>query len=81
MLGEDLSLVLLRNTLRGPVIPFTTRDGTMTDPVPARNRTEIIRPGGGGSRRRPRAGSVPAAREGVRRSAGQASGEPAGPLR
>lgn len=44
MLGEDLSLVMLRNTLRGLVIPLTTGDRTMTDPVPARNRPEIIRP-------------------------------------
>lgn len=43
MLGEDLSLVVLRNTLRGRVIPLTTGERTMTDPVPARNRPEIIR--------------------------------------
>lgn len=43
MLGEDLSLVVLRNTLRGLVIPLTTGHRTMTDPVPVRNRPEIIR--------------------------------------
>jgi hypothetical protein len=36
MLGEDLSLVVLRNTLRGRVIPFTLSTRTMTGPVPAR---------------------------------------------
>lgn len=43
MLGEDLSLVVLPNTLRGRVIPFTVRHRTMTDPVPPRNLPEIIR--------------------------------------
>ncbi|GGV49918.1 hypothetical protein GCM10010293_60680 [Streptomyces griseoflavus] len=59
MLGEDLSLVMLRNTLRGAVIPLTRRDATMTDPVPVRNRTEInhsaegAAPGAGGARAGP----------------------------
>ncbi len=59
MLGEDLSLVMLRNTLRGAVIPLTRRDATMTDPVPVRNRTEInhsaegAAPGAGGARTGP----------------------------
>lgn len=59
MLGEDLSLVMLRNTLRGAVIPLTRRDTTMTDPVPVRNRTEInhsaegAAPGAGGARAGP----------------------------
>ncbi len=53
MLGEDLSLVLLPNTLRGCVIPLIRRDATMTDPVPARNRTEIIRSNGGEARAGP----------------------------
>ena len=43
MLGEDLSLFMLRNTLRGPVIPLTTEERTMTDPVPPRNRQETVR--------------------------------------
>ncbi|CAL9481357.1 hypothetical protein SUDANB176_03054 [Streptomyces sp. enrichment culture] len=43
MLGEDLSLVVLRNTLRGFVIPLIAGTRTMTDPVPARNRPEITR--------------------------------------
>ncbi|CAL9483688.1 hypothetical protein GCM10010266_37370 [Streptomyces griseomycini] len=43
MLGEDLSLVVLRNTLRGFVIPLTAGTRTMTDPVPVRNRPEIVR--------------------------------------
>ncbi|GGV80966.1 hypothetical protein GCM10010294_53850 [Streptomyces griseoloalbus] len=36
MLGEDLSLVVLRNTLRGLVIPFTAGERTVTAPAPAR---------------------------------------------
>lgn len=33
VLGEDLSLVVLRNTLRGPVIPNHDRGRFMTIPV------------------------------------------------
>jgi hypothetical protein len=52
MLGEDLSLVVLRNTLRGFLIPPIAGHRTMTDPVPVRNRPEIIR----SPRPRPRGG-------------------------
>src|SRR5688500_16298409 len=37
MLGEDLSLVVLRNTLRGSLIPHTAGERTMTDPAPSRH--------------------------------------------
>jgi hypothetical protein len=54
MLGEDLSLVVLRNTLRGSVIPFTAWEPTVTAPAPAR-----YPPGAAGTRPQP-AGERPA---------------------
>ncbi|GHH90551.1 hypothetical protein GCM10017779_10080 [Streptomyces capillispiralis] len=64
MLGEDLSLVVLRNTLRGFVIPLTAGSRTMTDPVPARYRPGTRAPPAGGPRPRP------AGRRGLRRASG-----------